>query len=115
MDDKAASEYWIVTKAKGLFNWGSKSAKPTTNDDATCSHGGNIKKFNLQDHIDFRKDALNLYLHDLAENFAAMTVRGDPIEMVRMVYAIYASVNSSYLYYDKNEHKWAFKETTEVI
>ena len=110
LDDKAASEYWIVTKAKSL--WRSKPSVSTSSDE-TSSRGGNIKFFGYQDHLEFRKYALNFYLGGLVNHFIEITER-DPFEIIKMVYAVYSSMSCSYLYYDKNEQKWMFEEITEV-
>ena len=117
MDEKAASEYWIVAKARSIFSWKSKSSSATPSEDGTSSHEGNIKRFSDQDHTEFRKCALYLYLSDFLKDFTTATSNNDPVEIVRMVYAVYTSVSSSYLYYDKNEHLWnpSYEDTAEVI
>ena len=115
LDDKAENEFWLLSKAKSWVGWKSKSATATS-DESTSSHEGDIKHFSHQDHIYLRKRALNLYLYEMMNDFATISLSDDPVEIIRMVYAVYASVSSSYLYYDKNECKWnpSFKETTEV-
>ena len=159
LDEKAASEHWIIAKAKSWFSWRSKSSSATQNKDSTNSHGGtatpsedstnlhggtatpsedstnshegtatssedstnshegNIKRFSDQDHTEFRKFALNLYLCDFLKDFTTATSENDQVEIVRMVYAVYTSVSSSYLYYDNDEHIWnpSYKDTAEVI
>ena len=112
LDDKAANESWF-SRAKGW--WKGKSATATP-DESTSSHEGDIKHFSHEDHIYFRKCALNLYLYELVNDFATITLRVNPVEIIRMVHAVYASVSSSYLFYDKHEYMWnpSFEETTEV-
>ena len=108
LDDKAANDWWSRTK-----RWW-KGSKPAPNEEDTSSHSGNIKSFNPQDHSEYRKDALNLYLDDFIKTFTGITESNDPILIIGTVYAIYTSMRCSYLYYDKNEHEWEFKEITEV-
>ena len=105
LDDKEESQYWVVAKAKSIFGFKSKSSS-APNDDGASLHEGNIKSFSNQDHIEFRKYALNFYLNDFVNDFARITSINKPVEIVRMVFAVYVSVSSSYLYYDKNEHIW---------
>ena len=98
-----------------MVGWKSKTSTATP-DESTSSHEGDIKHFSLQDHIYFRKCALNLYLDEFINDFATITLRDGPVEIIRMVHAVYASLSSSYLYYDKDEYEWnpSLKETTEV-
>ena len=117
LDENAASEYWLVAKAKSFFGLKSKSSSATPSEDSTSSHKGNIKCFSDQDHTEFRKCALYLYLSDILKDFTTATSKNDPVEIIRMVYAVYTSVSSSYLYYDNNEHIWnpSYEDTAEVI
>ena len=114
LDVKAANESWF-SKARDWWSGKSRSAAITP-DESTSSREGDIKGFTHQDHIYFRKHALNLYLNELLNDFATITLRDDPIEIIRTVHAVYASVSSSYLYYDKGEYPWnpSLEEMTEV-
>ena len=38
----------------------------------------------------------------------------DPINAIRTVYAIYASLDSSYVYFNWHEEEWKLQETTNV-
>ena len=115
MYDTAANESWLVARAKSLVGWKSKSATATP-DENTSSHEGDIQYFTHQDHTYFRKLALNLYLNELLNDFATIALKDDPVEIIRTVHAVYASVSSSYLYYDKDEYQWnpSLEEMTEV-
>ena len=102
-------------KAKHLVGWKTnKSTISTSNEEDISSHGGNIQLFSPKDHTEFRKTALIFYLHDLVKHIAGITERNDPVQIMRMVYAVYASMSCRYLYYDKSEQEWACKEITEV-
>ena len=110
LDDKSANES-LWAKAKHLVGW---KSTPIRNEEDASSHGGNIKNFSPQDHTDFRKDALIFYLHDLVNDFAGITGSNDPIQIIRMMYAVYASMCHCYLCYDKKQHVLVFEEIIEV-
>ena len=107
--DKAANQSFI-TKA---INWW-KGKSSTSTEESANSHGGNVKFFTSKDHMEFRKSALTFYLHDFIKYFNEITGRNNLVHLIEVVQAVYASINSNYLFYDKDEHDWVSEEVIEV-
>ena len=73
-----------------------------------------VKSITETEHIELRNEALNLYFNDLYSVLYGIEPISDPISIIKQVYAIYASLNNSFHYYDNHEAAWKFEELTEV-
>ena len=73
-----------------------------------------IKLLFESDHVELRKIALKLYLIGLQNVFYGLGSIDESVDIVRQVFAIYASLNSSYVFCDYCERSWKFDETKEV-
>lgn len=73
-----------------------------------------VKSLSILSHAEYRKKAITIYLNFFRDILYGPEPLNTPISIIRNVYAIYASLDSSYVYYDQQEDSWKFKETTEV-
>ena len=74
-----------------------------------------VKSMTDQTHLDFRNEALNLYLNDVEDVLCGVEPINDPVNVINQVYTIYASLHNSYLSYDNHETNWKYDEFTEVL
>lgn len=74
-----------------------------------------VKSMTDHIHLDFRNEALNLYLYEVEEVLCGMEPINDPVNVISEVYTIYASLNNSYVFCDNHEINWKLDEFTEVL
>ena len=101
------------------WNWafGSKSKGSTTASASAAAFEQNfvnIKNLQHNDHIQYRIKALRMYLEVLKVKLHVQETRNNPVQFVRMIYAIYDSLNSRFLFYDESEIEWKFNEVAQV-
>lgn len=73
-----------------------------------------VKSLDQPQHKRFRFEALNCYFNRLHHVICGPEPINDPVEVIEEAYAIYASLNSSYVYFDKHETHWKFDELERV-
>ena len=103
----------VFTKVKKRWGIGIfKSNKPDT---ATCSDDVvDVKSLDQSQHKRLRSEALNCYFNRLYHVICGPEPIKDPVEVTEEAHAIYASLNSSFVYFDKHETHWKFDELEEV-
>jgi len=73
-----------------------------------------IKSLSQSDHVNLRKMALAFYLNGFQDILCGIARIDDPVQVVRIVYGMFASLDNGYVYYDNHETDWKFEETAEV-
>ena len=101
-----------------VYRWvfGSKSKESTTTSAASIFEQDfvNIKDLKTDDHKVYRINELRMYLEVLNEKLNAQETRNNPVQFVRMIWAIYDSLNNRNLFYDEVENEWRFDEVAQV-
>ena len=106
-DDNAGA---ITKFARWIFGKSKESTTTSTFEQKFV----NIKDLKNDDHKVYRIKALRMYLEVLKEKLNAQEIRNNPVQFVRMIYAIYDSLNNRYLFYDETENEWRFVEVKKV-
>ena len=73
-----------------------------------------IKALPQSEHAEYRTKALNIYLYGFHNVLYGPEPMDDPIDAIRTVHAIYASLDSSYVYFNWQEEEWKLQETKNV-
>ena len=81
-----------------------------------------VKSLSHQNHAELRKSALTFYLNGLCDILCGPKTMEDPISIVKTVFAIYAVLHDSYVFFNWSEafnwHEavsdWRFQETVDV-
>ena len=76
-----------------------------------------VRSLSHLDHIEFRQQALSIYLNGLQDVLYGPENIADPINTIRTVHAMYLSLHNSYVsygYHGQFESDWRLKETIDV-
>ena len=73
-----------------------------------------IKALSHSEHAEYRTRALSFYLHGFHNVLYGPEPMDDPINVIRTVHAIYASLDSSYVFFNWREEEWKLAETKSV-
>ena len=65
-------------------------------------------------HVELRKNALTTYLDSLWDTLYGPESMDDPVNVVRTVHAIYATLDDSCVFFNWNQMDWKLSETTDV-
>lgn len=101
------------TKAKNKFFrlFKAKKEKESSSDEQALI---DIKSLPRTHHVELRKNALAIYLSSLWDTLCGPESMDDPVNVVRTVHAIYATLDNSSVLFSCNEIDWRLPETTDV-
>lgn len=73
-----------------------------------------VKSLSHSQHVELRKSALTFYLNGLCGILHGPESMEDPVGIVKTVFAIYATLYNSFVFFKWDETSWRFQETAEV-
>lgn len=104
----------LTTKAKNYIVGWFKGKKESTAASSGEQVLVDIKKLSESHHVELRKRALSIYLHGLRIILYGPEAVDNPTNIIRTIYAIYASLHNSYVYFNWHQADWRLTETTDV-
>jgi len=115
---ESSSDGTLTKAVTGAWRWFTGSKPKESNATAAVStfeqNFLNIKSLQPNEHKEYRIKALKMYLEILKDKLTVQETRNDPVQFVRMIYAIYDSLNSRFVFYDELEYPWKFDEVAKV-
>ena len=104
------------TKAKNKFFRLFKARKEKESSAPSSEEQGltDYKLLSHSHHVELRKNALTTYLGSLWDTLYGPESMGDPVNVVRTVHAIYATLDDSCVFFNWNQMDWKLSETTDV-